>query len=944
LFELSTGKKVGTLRMNRPGDGMGAVAFAPDGSGAMVTGGAHGPPDSDFLMLWNATSPNDPRAGALLHGHERFVLAVAFSPDGKTIASAGRDRAIRLWNRTTGAPISVLGGAQQILAVAAQPGPDGKYLASGGADGLVRIWDRRTGERKLVLTGHTGSVTSVAYTPDGKLLASGGRDRTIRLWDAETGQAVRTVTAATGVVHALAFLPEGKGLIAGCAGKDGGNGTILRIATETGQVVKTFEETNTVGPVVAIAVSPDGTSVAAGTGTIGSSQVRFHDNETGALRKTDEIPMPVTSVAFSQDGKMVAVGTAQRMREDNASPVGEEIRLYHGQTFVYQKSLLGPRVRKDTDPDESPEAGIAALAFAEKGKALVSSGLDGCLRLWNPRTGNGPITTLPGQHLGEATGAIAVYGDDRVATGGRDNALLIHKTSSALETGLLLATLLSVSGDRPGDPDDDYLTVTGDGYYDGSSGAARRITWRVGDDLFPVEAYEDALRKPEEVRKALVGNVTDARSTPSGGNGVPPSAEPMIAPLRNRFARGEVVPPQVAFEIPSDGDSLPNANMVTVRVAVSDAKKVDRLEVLANGRAIGAKPIQLGSKPIQLGSKPIQLGSKPIQLGSKPIQLGSKPIQMGSKIIPSGHTIEQTFEVKVPIPAGNDPVTLTAVAYGADNLSGREQIHLLRGGSVGTGETGGNLYILAIGVSAYRNPRFNLKYARNDAEAFSNLWKAPTGGGIPLYNKVETRLVCDAEATTSGVRAALAKLLETATEKDTVALFLSGHGMRIGEGNYYFATTDIDPLTADSVAKTALPWTALQTTLAGIKARRVLLFLDACHSGGALGEGQQASGERMAELLAKRAGVLVFSSSRGSEYSYELDSRKHGAFTAALMEAIGGKADLDIAGGGKDGVITAEEMLAFLRARVPQLTENRQTPTCPLLRDFGDAYPIARLR
>ena len=101
----------------------------------------------------------------------------------------------------------------------------------------------------------------------------------------------------------------------------------------------------------------------------------------------------------------------------------------------------------------------------------------------------------------------------------------------------------------------------------------------------------------------------------------------------------------------------------------------------------------------------------------------------------------------------------------------------------------------------------------------------------------------------------------------------------------------------------------------------------------------------MAELLAKRAGVLVFSSSRGSEYSYELDTLKHGAFTAALMEALGqGKADLDIAGGGKDGLVTAEELLAFLRARVPQLTENRQTPTCPLLRDFGDAYPLVRLR
>jgi hypothetical protein len=400
----------------------------------------------------------------------------------------------------------------------------------------------------------------------------------------------------------------------------------------------------------------------------------------------------------------------------------------------------------------------------------------------------------------------------------------------------------------------------------------------------------------------------------------------------------------VAFELPQDGDPVPG-NPMTVRVAVSAPATVKRIEILANGRPIEAKPIQLGSKPIQLGSKPIQLGSKPIQLGSKPIQLGSKPIQLGSKPIPAGHAVEQTFEAKVIVPPGDEPVTVTAVAYGEGDLSGREQIRLLRGGAAGgaaQGKLGGKLYVLAVGVSRYKNSKFDLKYAHSDAASFGDLWKA---GGARLYDTVDTTVLYDDQATTANVRAALFKLLEAASDKDTVALFLSGHGIQATEGEYFFATHEIDPLTADTVRKTGLPWTALQTTLAGVKARRVLLFLDACHSGNALGAGQQASGERMAELLAKRAGVMVFSSSRGSELSYELDSEKHGAFTRALVEAIGeGKADLDIAGAGKDGVVTAEEMLAYLRARVPALTQNRQTPSCPLLRDFGDAFPIARTR
>jgi uncharacterized caspase-like protein len=106
----------------------------------------------------------------------------------------------------------------------------------------------------------------------------------------------------------------------------------------------------------------------------------------------------------------------------------------------------------------------------------------------------------------------------------------------------------------------------------------------------------------------------------------------------------------------------------------------------------------------------------------------------------------------------------------------------------------------------------------------------------------------------------------------------------------------------------------------------------------------QADSERLAEALVKRAGVMVFASSRGTEYSYELDNLMHGAFTAALLEGLGdGKANLEI-GGQKADSISAEDLLAYLRRRVPQLTDNRQTPSCPLIRDFGDAFPLVQVR
>ena len=105
-----------------------------------------------------------------------------------------------------------------------------------------------------------------------------------------------------------------------------------------------------------------------------------------------------------------------------------------------------------------------------------------------------------------------------------------------------------------------------------------------------------------------------------------------------------------------------------------------------------------------------------------------------------------------------------------------------------------------------------------------------------------------------------------------------------------------------------------------------------------------AGNEGMAEQLVKGAGAVVFASSLGDQVSFELDELKHGAFTQALIEGIAqGKADLD-AGAGRDGVINVEELLTYLRARVPQLTGGAQMPACPLLRDFGEPFPLARVK
>lgn len=204
LFELAGRREIGTLR--GPGQ---AVALSPGGQ-RLATAGEDG-----MLRIWELAS----RRPVLVRRHGGPLLAIAFSPDSRWIATGGEDATVKIWDAMTGRNVQTLSGSRStVLAVAFSP--DGERLATASQDGTARIWNVESGETVLPpLWEHTADVTDVAFSPNGQRLATVSLDRTAKIWDAGSGRVLFTLRKHTDRLSHLAFSPDGKQLA--IAGEDG---------------------------------------------------------------------------------------------------------------------------------------------------------------------------------------------------------------------------------------------------------------------------------------------------------------------------------------------------------------------------------------------------------------------------------------------------------------------------------------------------------------------------------------------------------------------------------------------------------------------------------------------------------------------------------------------------------------------------------------------------
>ncbi|MCJ1425618.1 hypothetical protein MMC29_003518 [Sticta canariensis] len=416
------------------------------------------------VRLW------DPATGMLrntLEGHTDGISAVVFSSDSQLLASASWDQTVRLWDPATGTLRSTLEGHTDNISIVRFSG-DGQLLASAstGTDRTVRLWDPATGMLQGTLDCLKQSITAMFFSGDGHLLVTASRDDKIRLWDPATGILQSTLKGHTSPITALAFSSDDQLLASASYDL-----TIRLWDPATGTLQCTLE--GHTDRIIAVVFSSDGRHLASGSW---DQTIRLWDPATGILQNTfDGHTKSITAMAFSSDSQLLASASEDRtirLWDPSTgllrSTLEGHTRVVNAVTFSGNGQLLATASADQTvrlwDPQlwdpaartlqttlEGHTGGIRAIAFSGDGRLLASGSFDQTIRLWDPVTGT-LRCTLEG-HTDTITAVAFSCDGQLLASASRDKTLRVwdlatETLQSKIQIDSVRITAVAISGDN----------------------------------------------------------------------------------------------------------------------------------------------------------------------------------------------------------------------------------------------------------------------------------------------------------------------------------------------------------------------------------------------------------------------------------------------------------------------------------------------------------------